>query len=176
MPAEDFQLMSDEELSDVVAYIRSLPPVDNVVPAKHLGPLGKILVATGGLPLSADRIASHEAAHPEYPPPTEVSIEFGRHLAGICSGCHGESLAGGPIPGGDPSWPPARNITPDPTALGSWTYPQFVAAMRGGTRPDGTPLREPMSNIAPYAQNMSDTELEAIWAYLQSVPPVPVAQ
>lgn len=176
MPAEDFQLMSDEELSDIVAYIRSLPDVDNTVPAKRLGPLGKILLATGGLPLSADRIESHTATHAVYPPPSEVSVEFGRHLAAICSGCHGENLAGGPIPGGDPSWPPARNITPDPTALGTWTYPQFVATMRGGMRPDGTPLREPMSNMVPYVQQMSDVELEAMWAYLQSVPPVPVTE
>ena len=53
MPSEDFKLMSDQELSDVVAYIRSRPPVDNEVPAPSFGPLGKFLLATGQLRLSA---------------------------------------------------------------------------------------------------------------------------
>ncbi|MFW6206619.1 MAG: c-type cytochrome, partial [Gemmatimonadota bacterium] len=46
MPSEDFLRMSDRELSDIVAYIRSLDPVDNRVPRSTLGPLGKVLVAT----------------------------------------------------------------------------------------------------------------------------------
>ena len=45
MPSEEFQLMSDQELSDIVTYIRSVPPVDNEVPRISLGPLGKVLVA-----------------------------------------------------------------------------------------------------------------------------------
>jgi mono/diheme cytochrome c family protein len=173
MPSEDFQRMSDEELSDIVAYIRSQPPVDNAIPPVSLGPLGKILVATGQLPLSADRIPSHEAPHTLFPPTAEVSAEFGAHLAGICSGCHGEDLSGGPIAGGDPSWVPARNLTPHEDGLAGWTYEQFVRAMREGVRPDGTPLQAPMTLVASYAQNMTDVELQALWAYLQSVPAVP---
>ncbi|NLY93336.1 MAG: cytochrome c, partial [Myxococcales bacterium] len=47
MPSEDFMAMSDRELSDIIAYIRALPPVDNAVPPSTLGPIGKLLVATG---------------------------------------------------------------------------------------------------------------------------------
>lgn len=36
MPAIDFQLMSDQELSDIVAYIEGLPPVDaDVAPVTY---------------------------------------------------------------------------------------------------------------------------------------------
>jgi mono/diheme cytochrome c family protein len=164
--------MSDQELSDAVMYIRSFPPVDNTVPEKALGPLGKVLVATGQLPFSADVIESHTAEHAALPPPSEVSVEFGRHLAGVCSGCHGENFAGGPIPGGDPAWPPARNLTPDPTGLAGWSYESFVAALREGVRPDGTPLRAPMDAMPIYAQQMTDVEVQALWTYLQSLPPV----
>src|SRR5690606_17898125 len=52
MPSQDFERMSDQELSDVVAYIRSLPPVDNQMPPRALGPMGKLLLATGQIRLS----------------------------------------------------------------------------------------------------------------------------
>src|SRR5262249_11401169 len=105
MPSEDFQHMSDQELSDIVSYIRSLPPVDNTVPKSTFGPLGKVLVATGKMRLSASLIESHTAPHPVRPPEEAVSAEFGKHLASVCMGCHGPDFSGGPITGGDPSWP-----------------------------------------------------------------------
>lgn len=173
MPSIDFQRMSDQELSDIVAYLQSVPPVDNVVPQPSLGPVGKWLVATGALPLSVDEIASHTVPHAAVPPPTTASVEFGRHVAGICSGCHREDFRGGPIPGGDPAWVPARNLTPHPDALGGWTLDQFVTAMRDGRRPDGSALQAPMPLMMPYAQRMADVELEALWLFLQSLPPLP---
>jgi mono/diheme cytochrome c family protein len=172
MPAEDFQFMSDEELSDVVSYIRSLPPVNNTVPASTFGPLGKILVATGKMTFSAGKIASHPAPHLVAPPAEAVSTEFGQHLATVCMGCHGPDFSGGPIAGGDPSWPPARNLTPDATGLKGWTYDQFVAALTQGRRPDGTALRAPMTLMTSYGQSMTDVERRALWAYLQSLAPV----
>lgn len=171
MPSEDFQLMSDQELSDIVAYIRAQPPVDNEVPASTFGPLGKILVATGKMTTSASRI-DHKRVHPEFPPVAMADSAFGAHLAGTCTGCHGANLAGGPIAGGDPKWPPARNLTPHTSGIGAWTLDDFRKAMREGVRPNGTPLKAPMTIIMPYAKNMTDTELEALWAYLRAIAPV----
>jgi len=173
MPAEDFQLMSDEELSDIVAYIRSQPPVDNEVAPIRLGPVGNVLVATGALPMAAFMIPSHDRPHATLPPEAVASAEFGRHLAGVCSGCHGADFSGGPIPGGDPSWVPARNITPDAEGLAGWSYDDFVAAITEGKRPDGTMLQLPMTLMLPYASNMTDVEKQALWAFLQSLPPRP---
>jgi mono/diheme cytochrome c family protein len=172
MPSEDFQHMSDQELSDIISYIRSLPPVDNTVPKSTFGPLGRVLVATGKMRLSASSIASHTAPHPIRPPEEAVSAEFGKHLASVCMGCHGPDYSGGPIAGGDPSWPPARNLTPDASGLKSWTYDQFVTALSRSQRPDGTALRAPMTLMASYGQSMKEVERRALWAYLQSLPPV----
>ena len=172
MPSADFVLMSDQELSDIVAYIQSMPPVDNEVPAVRLGPLGTMLAALGQLPLAADLIESHSTEHLRIPPLAEVSVDFGRHLAGVCTGCHHEDLAGGPITGGDPSWAPSRNLTPHVEGLAGWTYQDFRRVLLEGRRPDGTAVLEPMTLMRPYAENMTDVEMEALWAYLQSVPPV----
>jgi mono/diheme cytochrome c family protein len=172
MPSEDFQRMSDQELSDIVSYIRSLPPVDNVVPKSTFGPVGKVLIATGKLPIPASAIARQTTPHPVQPPPEAVSAEFGKHLASVCIGCHGPDFSGGQITGGDPGWPPARNLTPDATGLKGWTYDQFVTALAKSQRPDGTALRAPMTLMASYGQRMKDVERQALWAYLQSLPPV----
>jgi mono/diheme cytochrome c family protein len=172
MPSVDFQRMSDQELSDIISYIRSLPPVDNTVARSTFGPLGKVLAATGKIQFSAALIASHDTPHLVYPPAESSTAEFGKHLASICVGCHGPNLSGGPIVGGDPSWPPARNLTPDATGLKGWTYEQFSAALTTSRRPDGTTLRAPMKEMAGYGKSMTDVERHALWAYLQSLPPV----
>lgn len=175
MPAEDFRRMSDQELSDIVSYILSLPPVDNQVAPRKLGPLGRFLLASGQFPISADLIESHDAAHPVVPPPAMATVDFGEHLAATCSGCHGMGLAGGPIAGAPPGWLPAQNLTRHETGLAAWSLDDFKRSLREGVRPDGSALREPMTLMLPFTKEMSDVELEALWMYLGSLPPRPMA-
>ena len=100
--------MSDQELSDIVAYIRSLPPVDAEVTAVALGPIGKFLVARGIFGFAADGL-SHDAPHVTMPPTTAADETFGAHLAATCTGCHKEDYTGGDI-GGDPGWATERAL------------------------------------------------------------------
>jgi cytochrome c553 len=67
----------------------------------------------------------------------------------------------------------AANLTPDDTGLGNWTEAQFMKAIREGKSKgmDGArPLLPPM----PWevVKNMSDEDLKAVFAYLQSVKPI----
>jgi mono/diheme cytochrome c family protein len=169
MPSEEFFRMSDQELSDIIAYIQSLPNVDNEVPGPKFGPLGRVLIATGQITASADLIPTHDQPHREVPPVAAVNTEFGEHLAATCVGCHRMTFDGGPIAGGDPAWPPAANLTPHPDGLAGWSYEDFRRAMLEARRPDGTALAPPMDLITPFAARMTDVEMEAIWAYLSSL-------
>ncbi len=173
MPAADNFGMTDQELGDIVTYIRSLPPVDNEVEASTLGPVGRILVATGQLPAAADLLADHHAPHAAVPPPSEATMEFGAHLLRPCGACHRADFSGGPVVGGDPSWPPAANLTPGPDGLAGWTYDDFVVAMVEGRRKDGTLLGAPMSEMTKFAAKTTEVERQAMWLYLQSMPPRP---
>ncbi len=173
MPAVDFQLMSDQELADIITYIGSVPPVDNEVPPVTLGPLGTFLMAVGQFPLAAEMIGDHHRTHPTHPPASDDTLAFGRHLAGICSGCHHADFRGGPIPAAPPEWPPSANLTPHADGLQGWTFEQFETSMREGLLPDGSEVRLPMSLITPYAQRMTDTEVRALWAYLSSLEATP---
>ncbi len=176
MPSEDFILMSDQELSDIIAYVRSLPAVDAEVPAPTFGPIGKVLSATGKFPLSAETIQDHTAAHAALPPPAEETVEFGKHIAAVCTGCHRPGLNGGPMSFGPPSWPPAANLTPDASGLKDWTYEDFDKLFTTGVRKVGVPVRDPMIRIVPFGQAATTTEKKALWNYLTSLPATPTGK
>jgi mono/diheme cytochrome c family protein len=173
MPSSDYFGMSDHELSDIIMYVKTFPPVNATVPRPTLGPVGTVLMATGKLPLSAYDLKDHQVAHLVTPPKAEVSDDFGKHLLLVCTGCHRTDFSGGPVAAGDPAWPPASNLTPHTQGLAGWTYDDFLGALRQAKRKDGTALRPPMSLMKDYADKMTDTELKAMWAYLQKVPAKP---
>ena len=168
MPANDFVNLSDHELSDIVAYIRSMPPVDRDLGPVKLGPVFSFLLATDPKGLSAFTI-DHQKAHPIEPPETAPTAAFGEHLVQVCRGCHGKTLSGGKLQG-DPNMPIVANLTPHETGLKGWTEEDFIRALREGKRKDGSAISEYMPWRA-YGQ-MGDAELKAIWAYLRTVPPV----
>ncbi len=175
MPSKDFFLMSDRELSDVVSYIRTFPAVNKEVPAVTLGPVGKVLVALGKLPLSADlHPTKHLINHAALEPEAVANANFGKHIAQTCTGCHRPDFSGGPIIGGDPSWPPARNLTP--TGLAGWSYDDFLGALRGGKSKDGRVLLEPMASMPKFAKNMTDIELQALWEFVKALPAAPTGK
>lgn len=169
MPSEDFFSMSDQELSDIVTYIRSMPPVDATVPAPTFGPVGTMLAATGTIVLSADQEPANATIHAPIPPQAANTREFGEHLSKVCTGCHRHDLDGGPIPFGPPDWAPAGNLTPHEEGLAGWAFEDFDSTMRTGKRPDGTALLPPMDLMAKYASEMDEVEMQALWTYLQSL-------
>lgn len=169
MPSIDYKEMTDRELSDIVTYIRSLPPVDADVPPPTYGPVGYLLTALGKINLSGE-LLPHDKPH-AIDPPSETSPDFGKHVTQVCAGCHGPAFTGGPIHGAPPEWPPAKNLTPHADGLAGWTFADFQKAMREGVGKNGEPLRPPMSNIPTYAKRMTDRELQAMFEYLQSLPP-----
>ncbi|MEZ4960388.1 MAG: c-type cytochrome [Saprospiraceae bacterium] len=67
----------------------------------------------------------------------------------------------------------AANLTPDETGLGNWTIDNFEKALREGKlkgMDNGRTLLPPMP--WPNYSHLSNDDLAAIWAYLQSIPPV----
>jgi hypothetical protein len=66
----------------------------------------------------------------------------------------------------------ASNLTPDPaTGLGTrYNEASFIATMRTGKKPNGTPIMPPMPSEV--YQNMTDDDLKAIFAYLRTIKPI----
>ncbi|WP_157986455.1 c-type cytochrome [Chitinophaga alhagiae] len=164
MPSYEYYKMSDHDISSLVAYLESLPPVDHEVPPATLGPLGTVLSGLDKLPLiPADKI-DHGFRSPAKVERT-VSAEYGQYLSMSCTGCHSPSLKGGdsPIPGGTP----VRDITTTGN-IGKWSMPEFVTALRTGKTPDGRQLK---NEDMPWkmTNQYTDGELEAIYLYLKTL-------
>jgi mono/diheme cytochrome c family protein len=155
----------------LIAYIKSLPPVDHIVTPIRIGLIGRLLHVTGLATVAPAEIIDHAAPRPQTVAKGRTK-EYGAYLANICKGCHGAELSGGAIPGASAEQPDPANLTPDPvTGLGQWQEADFVTAMRTGVRPDGTQLATQMPWQA--FQHMTDEELGALWLYLQAVPAKP---
>ena len=170
MPAQDFTHFSDSDLGAVIAYVKSVPPVDSNWPATQLGPLGRVLLVAGQLPaVIAERIDQSKAGNPDMPP--AVSAEYGGYVASFaCAGCHGDHFSGGPIVGAPPGFPPAANLTPS-GEVGSWTEADFKKAIQTGVTPAGKTL----NTLMPYETfvHMTDDEVSALWLFVHSLPARP---
>lgn len=165
-----FHNISDADLSDILSYLRTQKPVAIPKPANQLNIAGKVVKAFMVKP-----VGPSEAIAAAVTPDTTAA--YGKYLVlnvGNCSGCHtqrsisgeytGELLAGGgPMPNGMMS----PNLTPDSTGrLFGWSQQMFVNRFHMGRL-------NPKSEM-PWGsfQRMNDTELKAIYNYLQTVKPV----
>ncbi len=167
MPSFEFWYLGDEDVGALIAWIRSLPPVDNDLGESSLAlPIRAIYLFTEEMDLFAAELIDHTARRPPAPAP-EVSVAYGRYLAWSCVGCHGRTLEGGPIPGRPPDWPPASDLT-SKGPLAAWSEEQFVATIRSGTTPDGRALNSAYMPWHVFA-NMTDAELAALWRYLRTL-------
>lgn len=166
MPAEAFQTMGDADLAALVAYLRTVPPVDREVPAFRAGPMARALYLGGAFPLLPVEQVRHDSVGGDAPPAGQTP-EYGRYLAAIggCTSCHGADLRGT----GDPAAPAITDAK-----HASWSEADFFTALRRGTRPDGTTI-DP--NKMPWVASgrMTDDEIRAVWAYIRSVPPMETA-
>ena len=168
MPADDYTHLTDTDLIAVISWVRSLPLVNSNLPPHEFRPVGRLLTALNQLDIYV--AARFDPNVPRLEVAEAVSVEYGNYLANIagCTGCHGPGLSGGPIPGTPPDFPPAANITVA-GAINGWSEADFFHTLRTGVDPSGHQLVSEM----PYEQyaNMTDDELKAIWAFLQSMPP-----
>jgi cytochrome c553 len=168
MPSQEFQLLNDHDTAALIAYLKTLPPVDREPMKNRVGPIGRALYAKGDVALVPAELIDQTAAHPPEIP-AGITAEYGRYVADVggCKGCHGPGLSGGHIPGAPSDWKPAANITP--AGIGHYKEEDFFRVLREGMRPGGASI----DPLMPYAftKNLTDDEIRALWLYLQSVPP-----
>lgn len=168
MPSPEFAALTDRDVAAIVAFMRTVPAVDNVQPRPALGPLGRVLYVTGQLDAYPASGMAQSVTHRAAIAPA-VSLEFGQYVAHGCTGCHNPNYSGGKVPGTPPSFAAAGNITPDSaTGIGRWSEADFMRALREGTRPDGSKL-DPFMPVQ-LTKQMTDTELKAAYMYLRTVP------
>ncbi|MFT3868189.1 MAG: c-type cytochrome [Nibricoccus sp.] len=166
MPSQEFSHFSDEDLGALIAYLKTVAPVDRARVPIALGPVGRVLVVTGKFPIAAE-VIDHANLKPASVKVAR-SVDYGRYLAAGCAGCHGSNYSGGPITGAPPDWPAAANLTThEKAAVANWSETDFINTLRTGRRPNGTEI----SPVMPRAfGQMNDTELGALWLFLKNLP------
>jgi mono/diheme cytochrome c family protein len=174
MPAQVFWNFNDQDLGEVIAYLKSLPPVDAEHPDPQITPLGKIMMGAGMFGPAI--VPANVIAHDQRPPvvPVGVTAQYGEYLVSVsgCHDCHGAQLSGGKS--SKPGAIDAPNLTPG-GELRAWTDAQFVNTIRTGVAPSShalNPTEMPWKSFTHY----SDDELKAIFLYLQSLPELPTVK
>jgi mono/diheme cytochrome c family protein len=168
MPSHWYNFMSDEDLGATIAYLKTVPPVDQQWPARSVAMIPtRILIALGMFPFAPELIARNESRPTPEP---AVSVEYGEYLARIaaCRDCHGDDLAGGVAQGA----PQGPNLTPG-GAIAAYSEEDFLNFFHTGVAADGRTVSEEMP-WQNYGQ-MTDDELKAIFSYLQSLEALPDA-
>jgi len=143
---EYFSALSDQDLADLIAYLKQIPPVDSVTPAMRYGPIIPIFPAIGMFTPAAELI-DHNAPRPA-DPVAGATKEYGRYLSAICAGCHGNSVG---------------------RKFEKWSEDDFIRAFHTGVLPDGRKLGPTMSSNT--FSEMSNIELTALWLYFTGAKP-----
>jgi len=170
MPYMQFSKLPDEDVMSIIVYVRSIPPVHNVVP-KTVYP-EPIKQALQPLP-----------PRPPIPmPDLSDPVKRGAYLATVadCAGCHtpddprglpipGLDLAGGMTMKGPWGEVAPANLTQDPSGIPYYTDAMFIEAMRTGYQG-----ARKLNNLMPWSmfRGMADDDLKAIFAYLRTLKPV----
>lgn len=171
MPIHTYHGMADADVEALVAYLRTVEPIANAVPASDykmpLEPLPPVEGVTA--PDPSDQVAyggyiANALAHcfECHTTPDDHGVPDMAHMMG----------AGGmPIELGPDQTVMSPNITPDPeTGIGKWSDAEIKTAITKGVDPHGRKLLPPM----PYSHfaKMTDADLDAIVAYLRTIPPI----
>lgn len=180
MPYNFLNNLSEEDLYSIVAYLRTLKPIENNIPDKELNfPLNFIEKT---LPLKT------------YEPKESVkksdTFNYGKYLVTIamCSECHTPAVEGKPdmlrqFAGGNEFKFPSgilrpANITPDEeTGIGSWTKEEFIAKFKfyNSEEAKNIPVaKDEFNTIMPWTlyAGMTEEDLGAIYDYLRTIAPV----
>jgi len=176
--------MAEQDLKDVVAYLRSVPAVNRATPAKKISvPLFESVF----LPAWLATFAAIENPPPSAPTAGVARGEYLTRAVSHCGECHTPRtmtmavdntrfLAGNPK-GKGPEGSAVPNITPDrETGLGSWTEEQITDYLETGNKPDGDVagglMAEVIQGSSAGYKDLTKADRQAIAKYLKSIPPI----
>ena len=171
MPYMFYRALSDEDLAAVIAYIRSLDPVRNQPPATEIPE-----------PVMASLPPHQSITEPVHAPDRSDPVAYGGYLARLahCAECHTPitpegmyitelTMAGGRLLEGPWGEIITLNLTSDPSGIPYYTEELFIEVVRTGMV-SARDLNDLM--LWGYYKNMTDDDLKAIFAYLQTLEPI----
>lgn len=176
-PYASYQRMRMEDVRDLFAYLKTLPPVQGKVRGHDLPIHFRIRRMLGGwkfLFLDGQQFQPNSSRSAQW--------NRGAYLVngpGHCAECHSarnrlgaviesQRFAGGPDPEGGDGWVP--NITQ--AGIGDYSERDVERILETGDMPDGDLVGGPMAAVVGNTSKLSDQDRAAIAAYVKSLPPV----
>lgn len=173
MPYMNYNAMTDDDAKALVAFLRTLKPVERTVAKSEV------------------KMESPPAPKPPNEAPGDDVAKKGAYYASLmlCNHCHWTPNKDFTAPagmdkmfsGGLPmELPPmgegvlfAKNITSDPeTGIGKWTEEQIFTSIKMMQKPDGKMIQGPMLFMQSQWAQMDDADLKAVAGFIKKLPPV----
>jgi len=183
-PYTVFNGMAEQDLKDVVAYLRSVPPINRATPAKKISvPMFESVF----LPAWLATFAAIESPPKSAATSGVARGEYLTRAVSHCGECHtprtmtmavdNTRFLAGNQKGKGPEGSAVPNITPDrETGLGSWTEEQITDYLETGNKPDGDVagglMAEVIQGSSAGYKDLTKADRQAIAKYLKSIPPI----
>jgi mono/diheme cytochrome c family protein len=182
MPYYYYAGMSDADVADLIAYLRTLPAVHR----PNRPHKGELPLARWGYRIWR-RVFGHRAHGPETAP--KAGVERGHYLVNhvsICVECHTpRNRFGAPLPSmylagtaHGPGGKPVPNITPHRTGIHDWDVGDIVNVLTLGMLPNMDNVQGYMADVVdghgggPGYKDAPESDLRAIALYLKTIPPI----
>ncbi len=179
MPYASFNHMAKEDLLSIIAYLRTLKPIKNVVPAREL-----MIPISMAYPAPA----LQKSIDDNVKPAATDTVKYGGYLTNMagCFDCHTPFVKGQPdfanmFAGGNTFniggfKVTSSNITPDAaTGIGAWSDTMFINKFIACRKEKGYNYDAGKANtIMPVVDfaGMTDADLKSIFAYLKTLKPI----
>lgn len=156
MDAAPYAVLSNADLEDLLAFLRTLAPTGPQHPRIKTTPAFEELVRTGVAKPESATLAA-DLAHP--PEPTTPPNARGRYLArAYCAGCHAPSLRG--------FTPPQPGDPPDLAAVAAYSREDFRALISKGQGPEGHDVGDMAEAARKRFSRLPVEDVDAIYDYL----------
>lgn len=167
MPSATFAGLSDADLGCLIAFLRSVPPVDGPGYELAVGPLGRLGIATGKFrPVAADLDhAATDAGAAGTAATRRGALQnpkvLGAYVARTaCAECHGTDLRGDPAIGG-----------PNLTVVAGYSQADFTTLLRTGVASGGRELAMMSPTARQRFVHLTDDEVLGLYLYLRGLKP-----
>jgi cytochrome c553 len=167
MPSEMFSGLTNEDLGEILAYLRNVPPRPGPAPERRFGPVARVGFLAGELRPAAELVRRATLLTGTWPQGGESTAPGGYLARTSCTECHGLDLRGS-----DPA--------PDLRIAAGYSLEAFSGLMRTGKALGNRELPLMSSVARQRFSHFTDQELRELYAFLvaraarrDSTPPNP---
>lgn len=156
MPSDMFSYLTDEDTAKIIAYLKTMPVVENDLPGNFFGPISRLIFIKGDFKTAPNMILQNPAL--KFNAATNPELFKGEYIAmTTCTECHGQNLEG---ENQDDFAPPDLSI------VAAYNFEEFSHLMKTGEASGGRELDLMALVSQSRFSYLRDDEVAALYAFL----------